>query len=520
VAAEEKRIRILYMEDDFGLARLVSRRLESEGFSVAMARNGSEGIAMLDAGQYDILIVDYHMPERTGLDVIRALRDRGAPPPVIMLTGAGNERIAVDAMKLGAADYIVKDVDMGFIELLPVIIERTLKRARLDAERRQLEEELLRAKKLESIGTLAGGIAHDFNNLLAAILGNISFAKLLATSDEKVHKLLDEGEKAAVRAGDLVNQLITFSRGGAPIKAAVRLGDLLRSTARFSLMGSPARCEFDVPDDLHSVEVDEGQIRQVIHSVVQNAREAMPDGGVITITARNVTLTGDEGLPIGGGKFVKISVNDHGAGIEEENLSKIFDPYYTTKEKGSRKGMGLGLAICHSIMKAHDGLITAESAADAGTTVYLYFPVHAPKGQAAPKEVAALMTGTGRILVMDDEDAVRDIAGSMLEHLGYEATLARDGGEAISIHHEARAAGRPFDVVILDLTIPGGMGGKEAVKILLESDPNVRAIVSSGYSDDPIMSSFREHGFVAVIAKPYRLNELSDVVARTLGARR
>jgi CheY-like chemotaxis protein len=285
-------------------------------------------------------------------------------------------------------------------------------------------------------------------------------------------------------------------------------------------MGSPARCEFDVPDDLHSVEVDEGQIRQVIHSVVQNAREAMPDGGVITITARNVTLTGDEGLPIGGGKFVKISVNDHGAGIEEENLSKIFDPYYTTKEKGSRKGMGLGLAICHSIMKAHDGLITAESAADAGTTVYLYFPVHAPKGQAAPKEVAALMTGTGRILVMDDEDAVRDIAGSMLEHLGYEATLARDGGEAISIHHEARAAGRPFDVVILDLTIPGGMGGKEAVKILLESDPNVRAIVSSGYSDDPIMSSFREHGFVAVIAKPYRLNELSDVVARTLGARR
>jgi CheY-like chemotaxis protein len=218
VAAEEKRIRILYMEDDFGLARLVSRRLESEGFSVAMARNGSEGIAMLDAGQYDILIVDYHMPERTGLDVIRALRDRGAPPPVIMLTGAGNERIAVDAMKLGAADYIVKDVDMGFIELLPVIIERTLKRARLDAERRQLEEELLRAKKLESIGTLAGGIAHDFNNLLAAILGNISFAKLLATSDEKVHKLLDEGEKAAVRAGDLVNQLITFSgaRRGSP----------------------------------------------------------------------------------------------------------------------------------------------------------------------------------------------------------------------------------------------------------------------------------------------------------------
>ena len=243
------------------------------------------------------------------------------------------------------------------------------------SERKRSEEALLKAKKLESVGILAGGIAHDFNNLLTSILGNISFAKMHGNPEDKIFKLLDHAEKASIRASELTKQLITFSKGGVPVKKMAPIGELLEDTAHLSLSGSNVSCRFNIPNDLWPVEIDEGQMRQVIHHIVRNAREAMPEGGVINLLAQNMTLSAKDGLPLKGGKYIKLSVEDHGVGIPQENLSKIFDPYFTTKEMGSQKGMGLGLAICYSVIKNHEGLITVESRVGVGTTFHIYLPV-------------------------------------------------------------------------------------------------------------------------------------------------
>lgn len=504
------------MEDDRGLARLLQKRLETQGYRVDVAGNGRDGIAMLDAGHYDVIIADYNMPLCGGLDVIRILSTRGPLPPLIMVTGAGNEKIAVEAMKAGAADYIVKDVEMGYLELLPIVIEKVLHGVHLELERKKMEEELLRAGKLESIGVLAGGIAHDFNNLLAAILGTVSFAKMLVKADEKVSKLLDDAEKASVRAGELTSQLITFAKGGAPLKRRARIGDLIRNTTRFTLSGSNVRSEFSIPDDMPLVEADEAQIRQVLHNIVMNAREAMPEGGIVTVSARSVSVGRKNALPLPDGEYLEIAIHDEGVGIAPQHLSKIFDPYFTTKEMGSRKGMGLGLAVSYSIIKNHDGLITVEAQQGVGSTFHIYLPVTPAGREEEKKRPVAAVAGTGRVLIMDDEESIREMASEMLRHLGYETAVARDGEEAVQLYARARAEGRSFQTVILDLTIPGGMGGKDALQRLKEIDPQVRAIVSSGYADDLILSEFRKEGFQGVIAKPYRMAELGAVVSDVL----
>lgn len=380
-------------------------------------------------------------------------------------------------------------------------------------DKHRLEEERQKASKLESIGVLAGAIAHDFNNMLTAIMGNISLARLGSEMHTEVHMRLGDAENAIMWAKDLTQQLLTFAKGGAPVRRSCdRLDRLVRESAEFAARGSHLRCAFELDEGLWPVEVDEGQIRQVVHNLVINAQQATPVDGEIRIRVSNALL-GDTRIPLPPGRYAKITCEDRGVGIAPEHLTKIFDPYFTTKQKGS----GLGLATAYSIVRKHDGLITVESEVGRGSAFHVYLPAIAAQGaQADAAAPAPPPRGEGRILVMDDEVRIRDMLGRMLTHFGYETAFAKDGGEVVARYEEAHRRGAPFDVVILDLIVPGAMGGKEAIRKLREIDPGVCAIVSSGYSNDPIMADYPSFGFCDAVAKPYRHEELRRVLHRAI----
>lgn len=421
----------------------------------------------------------------------------------ILIAKSGTERVIADsAAPIYERDGALLGVVIAFKDM---------------TEKRKLEEELLKVKKLESTGLLAGGIAHDFNNLLAVILGNISFGKMLLGGQNRVTERLTEAEKACLRAKELTGQLLTFSKGGEPVRRVMLLPELIIETVSLSLSGSNVKCSYDIPDDLGLAEIDETQIRQVIHNLVVNAKEAMPSGGKLRVAAGNREINASSGLPWKAGTYVRISFEDEGPGISEDNLEKLFDPYFTTKEMGSQKGMGLGLTICYSIIKKHDGFITATSKVGEGTTFDVYLPVFQGMPVEAGSEAAGDgLLGKGKILYMDDEASVRDIAGEILSFMGYYVQFASDGQEAVTLYQQAMTTGEPFSAVIMDLTVPGGMGGKEAVERLVEMDPQVKAIVTSGYSNDPIIHEYASHGFAGVILKPYNVAELAKIIGQVV----
>ena len=379
-------------------------------------------------------------------------------------------------------------------------------------EERRLETEAQRRQQLESLGVLAGGIAHDFNNLLTAMLGNISLARFQSGADARISRLLDGVEKAALRAKALTDQLLTFARGGAPVKKLAPIAEVVRESCTFALRGSRTRCDFDLPDDLWWAEVDVGQLSQVFQNLVINADQAMRDGGDLAIVGRNVHLLEASGLPLPPGTYAVVSVRDQGGGIPRDHLERIFNPYFTTKESGS----GLGLAVAHSVMKRHNGHIDVDSEVGVGTTFTVYIPASTESPASPAEHKTTVPVGAGRILLMDDEEIVRQVVRHLLERLGYEVTLTANGSEAVRAYVEAHEAGRPFAAVIMDLTVQGGMGGAEAVKQLLTVDPNVRAIVASGYSNDPVMANFRSFGFRGLVAKPFTVGELGAVLSRVL----
>ncbi len=407
----------------------------------------------------------------------------------------------------------ITDEEITLFKVVAQDISFALHNVELAEVFKQLGEERQKIEKLESIGTLAGGIAHDFNNILTGIMGNIGLAKRHVQPKSKAGERLVEAEKASLRARDLTQQLLTFARGGAPIKKLVSIAELIQDSTTFALRGSNVRCEFSLVDDLWSAEIDEGQINQVITNLVINADEAMPEGGILNIGAKNRVVKTRSALPLPEGNYVEITIEDHGVGISKEHLSKIFDPYFTTKQKGS----GLGLSSAYSIVKNHSGYITARSKLGVGTTFHIYLPA-SEKPIPVEKEAVAetAVAGKGRILVMDDEEVIRQLLESELTDVGYEVELTVDGAEAIEQYRKAKESGQPFDAVILDLTVPGGLGGKDVIRKLLEIAPDVKAIVSSGYSTDPIMADFKDYGFRGVVAKPYKMEQLEKTLRSLL----
>ncbi len=386
------------------------------------------------------------------------------------------------------------------------------------SEAQSLEQELLNAKKLEAIGVLAGGIAHDFNNLLFVILGNIRMAEMKLAAENAAMKHLVEASTACMRARDLTQKFITFSSGGGTARTRVNVRELVEDAVSLALSGSNFGSSFRFAEDLWPAEIDEQEMRQAITGIIVNSREAMPCGGEIRVRAENVEIgNGDTPLNcLKEGRYVRIRIEDKGVGIPQENLDKIFDPYFSTKYRGSQKGMGFGLAIAHSVVKRNRGHIKVESSLGEGTTVSILIPASTARDAAPVEKAGSCPEGRKRILLMDDEEMLADLAKTMLEHLGYEAGVALNGEQAVEMYAEAMEQGREFHAVILDLTVKGGMGGKEAMKKLLYLNPNVKAVVSSGYLSDPAMSDCTGYGFKATLSKPYAMERLKEVLESLL----
>ncbi len=389
-------------------------------------------------------------------------------------------------------------------------------------ERENQQEELIKKQKLESIGVLAGGIAHDFNNILTAILGNISYAGIFIGQDHKAKAPLIQAEKASMRAAELAHQLLTFAKGGQPITRPVAPRHLIEESLSLVLRGSNVQSRVEISERVHTIEADAGQLSQAFNNLIINAVQAMPGGGTISIRAANVSFTDDSnpcGLPAG--EYVKFTFIDEGCGIPAENLKNIFDPYFTTKSGGS----GLGLASVQSIIRKHGGHIRGSSTVGRGTTFEILLPVSKkqPSATVPPPPVSVTDTaGTkagASLLVMDDEEMIRDMATAMLEELGYHVTTCANGEEAVALYKAAFEVGAPFSAVIMDLTIPGGMGGEKTARAILDIDAEAHLIVSSGYSNDQIMGDFRHYGFGAVVFKPYSVAEISGVLHDMLKAK-
>ncbi|MDM8518123.1 PAS domain S-box protein, partial [Desulfobacterales bacterium HSG16] len=383
-------------------------------------------------------------------------------------------------------------------------------------ERKKFEKQLQQTQKMDAISTLAGGIAHDFNNLLGVITGNVSYSLSLLNQGEELFEVLLDVQDGVKQAQSLTHQLLTFSKGGEPIKKTADINQLLIESAQFVIRGAKTRCEFELSENLSMAEIDPGQINQVISNLVINARQAMPHGGTVLIRTENVELETENNLSLPSGLYIRIIVEDQGIGISEKHLSKIFDPFFTTKQKGN----GLGLSTVYSIIQKHKGQITVCSEIEKGTVFYVYLPASLKELEKNEDKLESIHQGHGKILIMDDQEPILKMVGRMLNRMGYETIFASDGAQTIEIYLDAYQSGNPFDLVILDLTVPGGMGGAKTIPELLKIDPEVKAIVSSGYSNNPIMSNYEDYGFCGVVPKPYTKSQLSEVLNKIFDEKR
>jgi signal transduction histidine kinase/ActR/RegA family two-component response regulator len=415
---------------------------------------------------------------------------------------------------VNGAEQIIRISQSAIKDSTVVLGKILIMRDVTDQER--MEHELVRSRQYEMLGLLAGGIAHDFNNFLTGMMANFSLIRKFSSADPQSVELAADGEKAAVRAAALVNQLLTFSKGGTPAREALQAKELIEDTVRFALAGRNARCEFRLPPDLMPIMADRSQMSQVFQNLAINAAEAMPQGGTMVITGSNYRVETGNDIGLAGGDYLEIAVSDRGEGIPQERLDRIFEPFFTTKPKGK----GLGLSIVYSILKRHGGSIKVSSLPGEGTTFTLLIPASHDAAKTEGKPAVDAPHATGTILIMEDEPSVRKALNVMLLQGGYRAESAQSGAMAIEMFDAALAAGRRFDAVITDLTVPGGMGGKELAVELHKRAPDLPIIVMSGYREDSAIAHFAEHGFAASIKKPFGYQDIESTLAAVLRGRR
>jgi len=524
-----------WSEDEIALLRVMGEMLmgaiarqcaeralqESEQKYKTLVESTATGFVILD-DQGRVLDANAEYVRMTGRRTLEEMRGHSVVEWTADHDLARNAVAVAECMQAG----FVRDLQIDYVHddgtVVPILInatatetkgtQRIIAIIRDMSDRKRLEAEILRSEKLRSVGVLAGGIAHDFNNILTAILGNISLLQATLAADDSAAEHLNEVEKASQRARELTRQLLTFSRGGDPVRKPFHPEPLIRECATLALRGRASACEFSFAPNLVPVDGDEGQIGQVLRNLVINASQAMDGSGTVRISAENRTVRDGEVHTLAAGNYLAVAIADNGVGISEKHRLRIFDPYFTTK----RDGRGLGLAVSHSVVANHHGSITVDSQVGQGSVFTVYLPSASGDAIAVHTAAAEIVRGRGLVLIMDDEESVRQIAGKIVRALGYEAAYARDGREAIDIWREARAKGQPFDVAIMDLTVPGGMGGREAIRELLAIDPEAKAVVSSGYCQDPVMANFRDYGFRDVLAKPYSVLDVSRALSALL----
>ena len=521
-----KRSKILIVDDRSENLHAMKVTLQPlEDVEIYTAMSGNEGLALMTEHEFAVVLMDVQMPEMDGFETASLMQNHKATRniPIIFVTAISkDEEHVFKGYQAGAVDYLFKPLNHDIL-LSKVKVFLKLYRQRVECER--LQEEVQKSRNLESLGVLAGGIAHDFNNLLTTMYGYIELAQLLSGPESKVYQKLAQAVKAAKRARLLTQQLLTFSKGGGPVKERANVADLLAETTTLLLSGSSIMVNMQIDAPLGEVEVDKGQINQVFQNMIINAKEAMANGGTLSIVAGNVFLKDQGECPsVADGEYVKITFRDDGPGIAPDILGKVFDPYFSSKTKEG-SGQGLGLSISHSIVKKHGGYIHAESRPGEGATFHIYLPMVARHQSDQVQETAEdsrpeLMPDQThkRLLVMEDDESVASTLCEMLACLGYQTELARDGGQAIQLFRQARETRESFDAVILDLTIRGGEGGEKVLVKLREIDPAIKALVASGYADNHIMSNFQVYGFNGAISKPFTLNALAEEVKKIFGS--
>ncbi|MBI4532991.1 MAG: response regulator [Candidatus Melainabacteria bacterium] len=527
-------ISILLIEDNRADFFLLCKKLEQAAYypyDLEWAEDVATAVERLSEGRFHLVLTDLHLPDSQGLDTLSTVQMYAHHVPIVVLTGMADKALAIQAVRQGAQDYLCKDSLDG---------DRVASSIRHAIERKKMQEQYLKVKHLESMGVLAGGIAHDFMNFLTTVSMNISLAKMAANCADTVYERLSAAEAAVEQAEKLSQQLLTFARGGAPVRKLSSIGKLYKDASCFFLSGSAVGCEVSVPDDLWLVEVDELQMSQVINNLIANAKDAMPAGGLIRVVGDNVVipetgLSGHPGLK-GGGKYVRLRVIDQGIGIRDEDLQRIFDPFFSTRGLGH----GLGLTTTQSIVMQHGGVVGCErNESGIGMTFFVYIPaaestdsceqgdealpavasnrqnsnvdIKAMPGLISAKAVSRGQT-QGKILLMDDQELLRETTRILLQKNEYAVDVASHGAEAIELYKKAKGDSKPYDLVILDLTVPGGMGGKETIQQLRLIDPDVKAIAWSGYSDDAVMSSPKEFGFCAGLPKSHDTQQLFELI--------
>jgi signal transduction histidine kinase len=514
---EQPIARILLVEDQDLDARLVDmalRRPVESSFEIFRARTLSAALEMCATRDPELVLLDLSLPDADGLISLRRINEAFPALPIIVLSANTEMELAVEALENGAEDYLYKD-DFNQ-KILKRSILYSLERNRSKQKLLEIERRMQEILRMESLGTLAGGIAHEFNNALTAVMGNITMLAAEAGAGTETEQLLHGAVSSLERARHLSHQLLALSRKGALEVTPVSARDLLEHALRYTRNSPDYPVTTLMPDDLWPALVDEYLILNVLHSVLENAMEAMNWQGEIRVEARNLALEdGIGGPPIQPGNYVIISIADQGPGIPAKMLPRVFEPYFTTHGEGR----GLGLANALAIMRQHGGWLSLGPGHEGGTVATLFLPAAPPEArQKSSARTAEVVPGSGRVLLMDDDAAVQKSVSYMLRKLGYEVAVAEEGARALEIFLEERAAGRPFDLLVLDLTVPSGMGGRELIGRILEVDPEARAIVSSGYSDDDVLIRHSAYGFKAKLPKPFTFGQLSAVVAEVRAA--